>query len=118
MAGIFLHFIIGCIIGFAIIFLFFNPANFFPLAFFVLGNIIPDLVFIPFLVLKYRTVDAKKILKTRLWKVLSHWDEIIFLLISIALFSLFSSFEMLMFLFGVISHILTDVLFEEENLWW
>ncbi len=117
MAGILRHFVIA-IISALILFLFFKGnIQFFQLALFVIGNVIPDVIFAPFFVLKYKTVDAEKIIKKREWKFVCKWDEPIIFVIALCLFFFFS-YETLMFLLGVIAHIVIDFFVFEENVWW
>jgi hypothetical protein len=118
MAGIFRHFVIALILA-VVLFLFFNDnVQLFQLVLFVIGNVIPDIIFAPLLVLKYRTFDAEKIVKKREWKIVSHWDEFIMFIIALCFYFFFISFEALMFLFGVMTHIFIDEFVFEENLWW
>ncbi len=118
MAGIFRHFIIACILTIAIFTLFLNRLNVFSLLFFVLGNVIPDMVFIPAFVLKHKTLNAEKIIKTKAWKVLSNWDEFIMFAIATFFLLVIPSLESSMLIIGVFVHIFVDKYMIEENVWW
>lgn len=118
MAGIFRHFIIACILSMVIFVLFWSRINAFSLLFFILGNILPDMVFIPAFIVKYKTLNAEKIVKTRAWKVLSHWDEIVMFVIAAGYLFILPSFEMSMLMIGVIIHMFVDKFILEENVWW
>ena len=118
MAGVFRHFIIACILSMAIFVLFWGRINAFSLLFFILGNVIPDMVFIPAFVVKYKTLNAEKIVKTRAWRVLSRWDEIVMFLIATSFLFIFPSFEISMLMIGVVIHMFIDKFMIEENVWW
>jgi len=92
--------------------------NSFSLVLFFIGNIIPDLVFVPFFVLKYKTLDAEKIIKKKEWKFICNRDELTIFIITLFLTIFFFSYEMFMFFLGVITHIVTDLFVFEENVWW
>jgi hypothetical protein len=118
MAGIIRHFVIASILSFVLFLFFRGNIQFFPLILFFVGNIIPDLVFVPLFVLEYKTLDAEKIIKKREWKFVCRWDEIIMFVIALCLLFFFFSYETLMFLLGVIAHIIIDFFVLEENVWW
>ena len=118
MAGIFRHFIIACILSMTVFILFWSRINAFSLLFFILGNVIPDMVFIPSFVVKYKTLNAEKITRTRAWEVLSRYDEIIMFLIAIGYLLVLPSLEIAMLLIGVVVHIYIDKFMFEENVWW
>ena len=118
MAGILRHFVIALILSLVLFFLLKGNVQFFQLTLFLIGNIIPDLIFVPFFVLKYKTLDAEKIIKKKEWKFICNRDEIIMFIIALCLFIFFLSYETLMFLFGVITHIIIDLFVLEENVWW
>jgi hypothetical protein len=118
MAGIIRHFFIAFILSLLLFFLLKGNVQLFPLVIFVIGNIVPDLVFVPFFVLKYKNLDAEKIIKKKEWKFVCNRDEIIMFIIALCLFIFFLSYETLMFLLGVISHIVVDFFVQEENVWW
>jgi hypothetical protein len=118
MAGILRHLVIAFILSF-VLFLFFNGnIQLFQLVLFIIGNVIPDIVFAPLLVLKYRTFDAEKLIKKMEWKFVSRWDETIMFIIALSFSTFFFSYETLMFLFGVMLHIFIDLFMFEENVWW
>ncbi len=118
MAGIFRHFIIACILSMVIFVLFWGRISAFSSLFFILGNIIPDTVFIPAFIVKHRTLNAEKIMKTRAWKVLSRWDEEVMFVIATGFLFILPSFEMSMLMIGVIIHMFIDKFMIEENVWW
>ncbi|MCX6821191.1 MAG: hypothetical protein NTW30_00260 [Candidatus Aenigmarchaeota archaeon] len=118
MAGILRHFFIAFILSFLLFFLLKGNVQFFQLILFLIGNMIPDLIFVPFFVLKYKTLDAEKIIKKKEWKFACRWDEIIMFIVALSFTFLFFSYETLMFLFGVITHIIIDLFVLEENVWW
>ena len=118
MAGIFRHFIIACILSIAIFVLFWGRINAFSLLFFILGNVTPDMVFIPSFIVRYKTLDAEKIVKTREWKFLSRWDEIVMFFIAAGFLLILPSFEMSLLIIGVIIHMFIDKFMIEENVWW
>lgn len=118
MAGIFRHFIIACILSIVIFVLFWGRINAFSLLFFILGNVIPDMVFVPAFVVKHKTLNVDKIERTRAWKVLSRWDEEVMLVIAIFFLFVLPSLEMSMLTIGVIIHMYIDKFMIEENIWW
>ena len=118
MPGIFRHLIIACALSIGIFILFYDRINIFSIVFFILGNVLPDMVFIPGLVIKYKTLDAEKIVKTRVWKVLSNWDEIVMFIITTCFLFVFPSLEISMLMIGVVIHMFIDKFMFEENLWW
>jgi hypothetical protein len=118
MAGILRHIVIALILSLVLFFLLKGNIQFFQLTLFFIGNIIPDLIFVPFFVLNYKTLDAEKIIKKREWKFVCRWDEIIMFVVALSFTFLFFSYETLMFLFGVITHIIIDLFVLEENVWW
>ncbi len=118
MAGILRHIVIAFISSFLLFFLLKGDVQLFQLVLFFIGNIIPDLVFVPLFLLKYKTIDAEKIIKKKEWKFVCRWDEIIMFVVALSFTFLFFSYETLMFLFGVITHIIIDLFVLEENVWW
>lgn len=118
MPGIFRHFIIACILSITIFVLFQGLVSVFPLLFFILGNVIPDMVFIPAFLVKYKTLNAERIVETRAWKVLSRWDEIVMFAIAAGFLFTLPSFEMSMLMIGVVIHMYIDRFMIEENVWW
>ncbi len=118
MAGVFRHFIIACILSMIIFVLFQGLITVFPLFFFILGNVIPDMVFIPAFLAKYKTLNAEKIVGTRAWKVLSRWDEIVMFAIAAGFLFILPSFEMSLLMIGVVIHMYIDKFMIEENIWW
>ena len=118
MAGIIRHFFIASILSVVLFLLLKGNIQFFQVVLFLIGNVIPDLIFVPFFVLKYKTLDAEKIIKKREWKFVANKDELIMFVIAVCLFSLFLTYEALMFLLGVIAHIVIDFFVLEENVWW
>lgn len=118
MAGIFRHFIIACILSMVIFILFWGRIDAFSLLFFILGNVIPDMVFIPSFVVKYKTLNTEKITKTRAWQVLSRWDEKVMFLIAAGYLFVLPSFEISLLVIGVIIHMFIDKFMFEENVWW
>jgi hypothetical protein len=118
MAGIIRHFFIAFILSLLLFFLLKGNVQLFPLVIFVIGNIVPDLVFVPFFVLKYKNLDAEKIIKKKEWKIVCRWDEPIMLVIALFLLFFFYSYETLMFFLGVTAHIVIDLFVLEENVWW
>jgi hypothetical protein len=70
-------------------------------------------------VLKYKTIDAEKIIKKKEWKSLCDWmSEIIMLVVGLSLLFFFFSYETLMFFLGIRAHIFIDLFVFEENVWW
>ena len=118
MAGIFRHFIIACILSMTIFMLFWGRINAFSLLFFILGNVIPDMVFVPAFVVRYKTLNAEKIVKTRAWKVLGRWNEIVMFLIAAGYLFILPSLEMSFLMIGVVIHMYVDKFMIEENMWW
>lgn len=118
MAGILRHIVIASILSFLLFFLLKGDVQFFQLVLFFIGNVIPDSIFVPFFVLKYKTLDAEKIIKKNGWKFVCRWDEVIMFIIALCLVLFFYSYETLMFLSGVIAHIVIDLFVLEENVWW
>jgi len=118
MAGIFRHLIIACIFSMLIFLLFFGRIGIFPLALFILGNVIPDATFLPSLIFKYKTLNPEKLLKTRMWKILAPLDEIIMFLIFLIIFFIYPSFDTSAILIGILDHIFIDLFLFEENVWW
>ena len=118
MAGIFRHFIIACILSILIFLIFFGRVEVFPLILFILGNMIPDATFLPFIVLKYRTLNPKKIMKTKIWRIFAPCDEMVMFLMALFIFFVYPSFETSMLLIGVFVHIFIDLFMFEENIWW
>jgi len=118
MAGILRHFFIAIILT-VVLFLILRASIQFPqLVLFFIGNVIPDFIFAPFFILKYKTFDAEKIIKKKEWKIVSNQDEIITFIIAVCLFFLFISYDTFIFLFGVTAHIFIDFFVLEENVWW
>jgi len=76
------------------------------------------MVFIPSFVVKYKTLNAERIVKTRAWEVLSRWDEIVMFLIATFFLFILPSFEMSLLMVGVIIHMFIDKFMIEENVWW
>jgi hypothetical protein len=118
MAGIFRHFIIACILSMVVFVLFYGRINAFPLLFFILGNVLPDMVFIPAFVVKHKTLNAEKIINTRAWKVLSNWDELVMFVIATCFLLIIPSLESSMLVIGVLIHVFIDKYMIEENVWW
>jgi len=118
MAGIFRHFLIAGILSIVIFVLFWGCISAFSLLFFILGNVIPDMVFVPAFIARYKTLNAEKIVKTKAWKVLSRWDEIIMFLIAAGYLFILPSLEMSLLMIGVIIHMYIDKFMIEENVWW
>ena len=118
MAGILRHFFIASILSLVLFFLLKGNVQFFQLVLFSFGNIIPDFIFVPFFVFKYKTLNAEEIVKKKEWTIVCRWDEIIMFVIALFLSFFFLSYGAFMFLFGVIAHIITDFLVLEENVWW
>jgi len=102
----------------AIFVLFYGRINAFSLLFLILGNILPDMVFIPAFVMKYKTLNAEKIVGTGAWKVLSRWDEIVMFVIAACFLFILPSFEMSLLMIGVVIHMYIDKFMIEENVWW
>jgi hypothetical protein len=118
MAGILRHFVIASILSLILFFILKGDVQFLQLILFLIGNMIPDLIFVPFFVLKYKTLDAGKIIKKKEWKFVCNRDEIIMFIVALSFTFLFFSYETLMFLSGVIAHIVIDLFVLEENVWW
>jgi hypothetical protein len=118
MAGILRHFFIASVLSLLLFFFLKGDIQIFQLFIFIIGNLVPDLVFIPYFVLKYKTFDPEKLIRKREWKFLCNRDEIIVLVFSVFLCVLFYSYETLIFLFGVIVHIIIDIFVNEVNVWW
>lgn len=118
MAGIFRHFIIACILSMAIFVLFWGRINAFLLMFFILGNVIPDMVFVPAFVVRYKTLNAERIIKTKAWKVLGRWDEEVMFIIAAGFLIILPSLEMSLLMIGVIIHMYIDKFMIEETVWW
>lgn len=117
MAGIIRHLLIGCVASLSL--LFFNLFSFKYILVFILGNIIPDLIFVPFFLLIFK-FNIKKMLKSDYWNTLSKIDETVTLIMAMYLFILFSMLGVdcvwvIVFGCGVLLHIIVDLFIKEKG---
>jgi len=98
-----------------------------PSAAFLVGNIIPDLVFVPYIVLREETVNIKKLISSESYKKTCIYSELVlfvisgFVLMYIVWFVPHSPaliWVSFMFMVGVITHIIMDLFIREKSVWW
>jgi hypothetical protein len=63
-------------------------------------------------------LNPEKIVKTRAWKVLSLWNELVMFIISVGFLLIIPSLEFSMLVIGVLIHVFIDKYMIEENVWW
>jgi len=119
MPGIGRHIVAGCI---PIFILMFYPQNFqlylYPALAFLVGNIVPDLLFVPYVCLKEKTFTPKEMINTKTWKKLCGYDEKTMLVLSTIIMVLWFNNITFSFFLGVLTHNIMDMFIQEKTWLW